>query len=318
MIKDGIINIYKPQDWTSHDVVSLLRRVTGQRRTGHTGTLDPMATGVLPVCFGPATRIMDYLDLDFKTYECTMQLGLVTDTLDIWGETLENKDFSHVTEEAVREAVASFNGHISQVPPKYSAIKVAGRKLYDYARAGEEVEIRPREVYIKDIALTGYIPDEGVLSFRCICSKGTYIRSICRDIGDMLGCGGAMSSLERTASGRFTLETAADIESLRNADIEEIEKLIYPVDYPLIHFGEATVNAAGAKWFVNGGWLEPRRVRVTEAPEFEKKNSEFPIKELYRKMYNIYELKDGRNVFLGTAYYDKEEKMYRPDKIFQR
>lgn len=318
MIKDGIINIYKPQDWTSHDVVSLLRRVTGQRRTGHTGTLDPMATGVLPVCFGPATRIMDYLDLDYKTYECTMQLGLVTDTLDIWGETLENNDFSHVTEEAVIEAVSSFNGHISQIPPRYSAIKVAGRKLYDYARAGEEVEIKPREVYIKEIALTGYIPDAGTLSFRCICSKGTYIRSICRDIGDMLGCGGAMSSLERTASGRFTTETATDIESLRNATVEEIENLLYPVDYPLIHFGEATVNAAGAKWFVNGGWLQPGRVRITARPEFEDKNSELTIKEIYRKMYNIYELKDGRKIFLGTAYYDEEEKMYRPDKIFQR
>lgn len=318
MIKDGIINIYKPMDWTSHDVVGLLRRVTGQRRTGHTGTLDPNATGVLPVCFGPATRVMDYLDLDYKTYVCSFQLGLETDTLDIWGETLSEKPFDNVTEEKVQAAIDTFKGHISQIPPKYSAIKVAGRKLYDYARSGEEVEIKAREVYIKDITLKETDLEKGIITFECVCSKGTYIRSICRDIGDILGCGAAMSALERTASGRFTVEDAIDIEKLRNATPEEVEALLYPVDYPLIHFGEATVNAAGAKWFINGGWLEPRRVRILKRPEFEDKKSEIEVKDIYRRMYNIYELVKGEKVFLGTAVYNEEENMYISDKIFQR
>lgn len=318
MIKDGILVVNKPQDWTSFDVVKILKRVTGQKRTGHTGTLDPMATGVLPVCFGPATRIMDYLDLDFKKYECSMKLGILTDTLDIWGEVLEEKPFDHVTEDMVKEAIEKFKGHISQIPPKYSAIKVQGRKLYDYARSGEEVEIKPREVYIRDIMLTGMDLSEGSISFSVECSKGTYIRSICRDLGEELGTHGSMSALVRTSTGAFELKDAVDIESLRDATPEEVEKLLYPVDYPLIHFGVGTVNAAGSKWFINGGWLEPRRVRVKKRPEYESKDAEIDIKEIYKVMYNIYELKDGQLVFLGTARYDAEEEMYIPEKIFKR
>ncbi len=318
MIKDGIININKPQDWTSHDVVKILRRITGQKRTGHTGTLDPMATGVLPVCFGPATRIMDYLDLDFKRYECSMRLGILTDTLDIWGEVIDEKPFDHVTEEMVRRAVLQFKGHISQIPPKYSAIKVQGRKLYDYARSGEEVEIKPREVYIKEIEVTDMDQESGSLSFSVECSKGTYIRSICRDIGEALGTYGSMTALVRTSTGAFELKDAVDIEALRDAAPEEVEKLLYPVDYPLIHFGIGTVNAAGAKWFSNGGWLEPRRVRIKKRPEYEAKEAEIDIKEIYKVMYNIYELKDGQQIFLGTAKYDAEEEMFIPDKIFKR
>lgn len=318
MIKDGIINIYKPQDWTSHDVVGFLRRVTGQRRTGHTGTLDPMATGVLPVCFGSATRIMDYLDLDYKIYECSLKLGLITDTLDIWGETVEARPVPQFEEEKIKETVSSFKGHISQIPPKYSAIKVGGRKLYDYARAGEEVEIKPREVYIKDIEMTEYIPEEGIISFRCVCSKGTYIRSICRDIGDKLSCGAAMCSLERTASGRFTIDNAVDIEDLRNTTPEEVEKLLYPVDYPLVYFGKGVVNGAGAKWYINGGWLEPRRVRILKEPEYSSKNSEIEVKDIYRKMYNIYEKAEDKEIFLGTAKFDEKENMFISDKVFLR
>lgn len=318
MIKDGIININKPQDWTSHDVVKILRRVTGQKRTGHTGTLDPMATGVLPVCFGPATRIMDYLDLDFKKYECTLQLGIMTDTLDVWGEVTEEKSYSHVNEDMIEEVIEKFKGHLSQIPPKYSAIKVQGRKLYDYARSGEEVEVKAREIYIKEIECDGIDLENGRISFSCECSKGTYIRSICRDIGYELGTVAAMSALTRTATGIFEIKDSVDIETLREASPEEVEDLLYPVDYPLVHFGQATVNAAGAKWFSNGGWLEPRRVRIIKRPEYEEKEAEIDIKEIYKMMYNIYELRDGEKIFLGTAGYNKEENMYIPDKIFKR
>ena len=318
MIKDGILNINKPADWTSHDAVKLLRRITGQKRIGHTGTLDPMATGVLPVCFGPATRIMEYLDLDFKKYRCSLRLGIETDTLDIWGETLKESSFDKVTEQDIYKAFEEFDGNISQIPPKYSAIKVAGRKLYDYARAGEEVEIKPRNVYIDELEIEEINLEAGEITFTVVCSKGTYIRSICRDVGINLGCGAAMCALERLASGVFSVEDAIDLESLRTASVEDIEKLLYPADYPLFHFGQGTVDRHGAKWFVNGGWLELRRVDIEKRPEFENPEEKFhiPVKDIYRRMYNIYE-KENRN-FLGTAYYDEEKKMLVPDKIFQR
>ncbi len=318
MIKDGILNINKPADWTSHDAVKLLRRITGQKRIGHTGTLDPMATGVLPVCFGPAARIMEYLDLDFKKYRCSLRLGIETDTLDIWGETLKESSFDKVTEQDIYKAFEEFDGNISQIPPKYSAIKVAGRKLYDYARAGEEVEIKPRNVYIDELEIEEINLEAGEITFTVVCSKGTYIRSICRDVGINLGCGAAMCALERLASGVFSVEDAIDLESLRTAAVEDIEKLLYPADYPLVHFGQGMVDRHGAKWFVNGGWLELRRVDIEKRPEFEKKDreSKIPVKDIYRRMYNIYE-RENRN-FLGTAYYDEEKKMLVPDKIFQR
>lgn len=318
MIKDGILNINKPADWTSHDVVKLLRRITGQKRIGHTGTLDPMATGVLPVCFGPATRIMEYLDLDFKKYRCSLRLGIETDTLDIWGETLRESSFDDVTEQDIYKVFENFKGSISQIPPKYSAIKVAGRKLYDYARAGEEVEIRPRDVYIDELEIEKTDLEAGEITFTVVCSKGTYIRSICRDAGAALGCGAAMCSLKRLASGVFSVEDAADLEALRDVAAEDIEKLLYPPDYPLVHFGQGMVDRHGARWFVNGGWLELRRVEIEKRPEFEKNDGEnkIPVKDIYRRMYNIYE-KENRN-FLGTAYYDEEKKMLVPDKIFQR
>lgn len=318
MIKDGILNINKPADWTSHDAVKLLRRITGQKRIGHTGTLDPMATGVLPVCFGPATRIMEYLDLDFKKYRCSLRLGIETDTLDIWGEVLKESSFDQVTEHDIHKTFEEFKGNISQIPPKYSAIKVAGRKLYDYARSGEDVEIKPREVYIDALEIEKTDLEAGEITFTVVCSKGTYIRSICRDIGLNLGCGAAMCALERLASGVFSVEDAIDLESLRTASVEDIEKLLYPADYPLVHFGQGMVDRHGAKWFVNGGWLELRRVDIKKRPELEKKDKEskIPVKDIYRRMYNIYE-KENRN-FLGTAYYDEEKKMLVPDKIFQR
>lgn len=318
MIKDGILNINKPADWTSHDAVKLLRRITGQKRIGHTGTLDPMATGVLPVCFGPATRIMEYLDLDFKKYRCSLRLGIETDTLDIWGETLKESSFDQVTEHDIHKAFEEFKGNISQIPPKYSAIKVAGRKLYDYARAGEEVEIKPRDVYIDELEIEKTDLEAGEITFTVVCSKGTYIRSICRDIGLNLGCGAAMCALERLASGVFSVEDAVDLEALRDAAVEDIESLLYSADYPLVHFGQGMVDRHGAKWFVNGGWLELRRVDIEKRPEFENPEEKIhiPVKDIYRRMYNIYE-KENRN-FLGTAYYNEEKKMLVPDKIFQR
>ena len=169
-MKDGILNINKPQGVTSHDVVRDIRRLLGIKKIGHTGTLDPMATGVLPVCIGKATRITEYTDLDFKKYRCTLRLGQVTDTQDIWGEILEENSTAGITPDDVREAFSGFHGKISQKPPMYSAVRVGGRRLYDYARAGETVEVKEREVYIR-----------GLIEFTNYCRNNCYYCGIRRD-----------------------------------------------------------------------------------------------------------------------------------------
>ena len=167
----GIINVYKPQEFTSHDCVAIVRRVSGVKKTGHTGTLDPMATGVLPVCIGKATRVIQYMDEDTKEYICTMKLGLRTDTLDVWGSVLEEKPAVSVTKEEAAQVLKTFEGRISQTPPKYSAIKVNGKKLYEYARAGKDVEIKPREVVIHKIDVLDVTGE--TIKFRMCCGKGT-------------------------------------------------------------------------------------------------------------------------------------------------
>ena len=313
-MKDGIINVYKPQEWTSHDVAAVLRRLTGEKRTGHTGTLDPMATGVLPVCIGKATRVMEYLDADLKTYRCEMKLGITTDTLDIWGEVTEEKDISGITEEQVRAVESRFKGTIVQIPPKYSALKVDGKKLYEYARAGADVKIKPREVYIKEFQIDRIDMETGELSFVCVCSKGTYIRSICRDIGEALGCGGTMTALERLASGVFTVDDAVDIETLKNMERSDIEKLLYPCDAPLIYFGRGFVNEEAAERFANGSRLEESEVKVLTTPVFAKRNAPMRINESYSKLYNIY---DDKKEFVGTAVI-QDDGSFKVDKIFRR
>ncbi len=246
----GIINVNKPQNFTSHDCVAIVRRLVGVKRVGHTGTLDPMATGVLPICIGSATRIMEYLDDDKKEYRCTMQLGIDTDTCDIWGRTMEEKSFSHLEEEEIRGAFIPFNGEISQVPPIYSALKVKGKKLYEYARAGKEVEIKSRKVTIFQMDVEEIC--DGKITFRVICSKGTYLRSICRDVGNALGVGGAMSDLERLSSGAFHVEDAVDILDLKEMSTEEVEKKILPIDYPLTRFPKVQVKRDAAIDFTQG------------------------------------------------------------------
>ncbi|MBR2548259.1 MAG: tRNA pseudouridine(55) synthase TruB [Eubacterium sp.] len=221
MTPDGIINIYKDENITSHDIALHVRRLLGVRRVGHTGTLDPMATGVLPVCVGRSARVMEYLDTDLKKYRCTMKLGRATNTYDVWGEVLEEASedaVSGVTEDDVRRALSVFTGRIRQLPPLYSAVKVKGKRLFEYARKGREVEIPEREVYItslevEDMSLgIGY---DSWVRFSCECTKGTFIRSICHDAGEILGVHASLSSLSRTASGIFTESTAVTLDQLR-------------------------------------------------------------------------------------------------------
>lgn len=212
----GFLNVYKPKGMTSHDVVARLRRVTKIKQIGHTGTLDPFATGVLPICIGKATRLIEYLE-DDKEYIATVQFGKNTDTYDLEGEVTEVFD-KQVSESEIIEALKFFEGEISQLPPIYSAIKVNGKKLYDYARAGETVEIKPRQVVISRIKLLSFDEESQVAKIFVACSKGTYIRSIAYDLGVKLACGAHLIALERTKAGAFMVENSTNLELFIDKD----------------------------------------------------------------------------------------------------
>ena len=223
----GFLNIYKPKGLTSHDVVARLRKITKVRQIGHTGTLDPFATGVLPICIGKATRLIEYLD-DDKEYLATVQFGKNTATYDLEGEITATFD-KKVTEEDVKNALKDFEGEISQIPPIYSAIKVNGKKLYDYARQGQDIEIKPRKVTISKIELKEFDKTSQSAKITVACSKGTYIRSIAYNLGAKLGCGGYLTALERTKAGKFQVNTAIKLEDLTEVS-QIIENLINPLD----------------------------------------------------------------------------------------
>lgn len=219
----GFLNIYKPVGMTSHDVVAVLRRVTKIKQIGHTGTLDPFAEGVLPVCIGKATRLIEYLQ-DDKEYLATVQFGASTNTFDLDGEKTFTSD-KKVKKEEIIETLKSFEGEISQLPPIFSAIKVKGKKLYEYARKGEEVEIQPRKVFIENIELNSFDEESQQAQVLIKCSKGTYIRSIANDLGEKLGCGGYLVKLVRTQAGNFRVENSIQLDGI---DVEN--NLLNPLD----------------------------------------------------------------------------------------
>ena len=221
---NGIVIIDKPQGWTSMDVCAKLRGILHEKRVGHAGTLDPMATGVLPVFVGQATKAVSFAEGGQKVYEAVLQLGLVTDTQDTTGETLEERAVT-VTEDEVRAALPRFLGEIEQIPPMYSAIKVNGQKLYDLARQGKEVARKPRRITIYDLALTEELGN-GQYALRVECSKGTYIRTLCHDLGQALGCGGCMAALRRTEASGFGIGEAVTLEDAAR----EGEALLRPLD----------------------------------------------------------------------------------------
>ena len=223
---NGILIIDKPGDWTSHDVVAKLRGLLHERRIGHAGTLDPMATGVLPVFVGRATRAVEFAAEREKEYLATLRLGTVTDTQDITGTILSTQPIT-ATREAVEEALAGFRGDIQQVPPMYSAIKREGKKLYELARRGQEVERTPRPITIHELELLDQ-PSPTDFTLRVLCSKGTYVRTLCHDIGQALGCGGTLAALRRTRSAGFSLNEAVTLEQVAQA--EDPTALLLPVD----------------------------------------------------------------------------------------
>ena len=235
---DGIVIVDKPRGWTSQDVTARLRRVFGTRRIGHGGTLDPMATGVLPVFVGRATRAVEFFEHAEKTYETVLRLGITTDTEDMTGTVLTEENVSF-TEEQLQETLAAFRGEILQVPPMYSALKVNGQKLCDLARKGKTVERQPRPITIHELTLVER--GENTLRLRVRCSKGTYIRTLCKDIGEKLDCGGCMESLRRVAAGEYTTREAVPLQTL--LDTEKPEKYLRGVDTMFRNYPAVTLTA---------------------------------------------------------------------------
>ena len=234
---NGIVIIDKPQGWTSQDVTARLRRVFNTKRIGHGGTLDPMATGVLPVFVGRATRGVEFFEHAEKTYETVLRLGITTDTEDITGNVLTSCD-AFVTGEQLENVLQQFRGEIMQVPPMYSALKVNGQKLCDLARKGKEVERKPRPITIHELTLLG-MEAEGI-RLRVRCSKGTYIRTLCKDIGRALGCGGCMAALRRVSAGEYTVEESVPLQTL--LDSENPESYLRPVDTMFRNYPAVTLT----------------------------------------------------------------------------
>jgi len=248
MAANGIIIIDKPQGWTSMDVCAKLRGMYHEKRVGHAGTLDPMATGVLPVFIGRATRVVEFASEGEKEYVAGLKLGVVTNTQDTSGEILETKPV-HVTPEELEQALAKFRGDIEQIPPMYSAIKIGGKKLYELARKGKEVERKPRSITIHSLTVEEQTaPDEYTIRVRC--SKGTYVRTLCHDIGQTLGCGGTMSSLRRTMAAGFDLSQCVKLEDVQ--DSPHRESMLLPVDAYFSTYPVLTVEAPVEKKIRNG------------------------------------------------------------------
>mgnify|MGYP001037025663 FL=1 len=305
---NGIINVYKEKGYTSFDVVAKLRGIFKQKKIGHTGTLDPDAEGVLPVCLGKATKVCDLLTDKSKEYETVLLLGKVTDTQDITGTVLEEKDVK-VTEEAVRETVLSFVGDYMQIPPMYSALKVNGKKLCDLAREGKTVERQARPVKILTIDILDVTLPR--VRMRVHCSKGTYIRTLCQDIGEKLGCGGCMESLLRTQVSEFLLKDALKIgeigqlvqECAKELPPEAWSRACFPfvrsVDSVFTQYQKAVVPEQFAKVLYNGNRIEPEMIR-----SFEESMQQKPIR--------IYDEKDH---FIGIYEFQQERGNFKPVKV---
>ena len=244
---NGIVIVDKPQEWTSQDVTARLRRVFNTRRIGHGGTLDPMATGVLPVFVGRGTRGVEFFEHAEKTYETVLRLGLTTDTEDVWGEILEERPVEF-TAEKLEEVLESFRGEIMQIPPMYSALKVNGQKLCDLARKGKEVERQPRPITIHELTLLEVT--ENTLRLRVRCSKGTYIRTLCKDIGEALDCGGCMAELRRVTAGEYTIEESVPLQVL--LETENPEQYLRTVDTMFRNFPEVKLTPNQEKRCRNG------------------------------------------------------------------
>lgn len=293
---NGILIVNKPQDFTSFDVVAKLRGILKMKRLGHGGTLDPMATGVLPVFVGSSTRACDIMPDSTKSYRAGFRLGFTSDTQDVWGQ-VESCSERTVARAQLEEVLPQFRGRIMQLPPMYSAVQVNGKRLYDLARQGVEVERQPREIEVSQLVLESYDSStrEGVLSISC--GKGTYIRTIISDIGDRLGCGGIMTSLVRTSSGGFTLDDCRTLEEIQQArDEDRLEELILPIERVFEKLTKLRLGEAQTRMYRNGVKLDLERVRGIRDGISE---------------YAVYGSDGG---FIGTAIADRESGLLRVGK----
>lgn len=295
---NGILNVYKEAGFTSHDVVAKLRGICRQKKIGHTGTLDPEAVGVLPVCLGSGTKLCDMLTDKSKEYEAVLLLGQVTDTQDVTGTVLEEHEVT-ADEEQVVEAIRSFVGAYEQIPPMYSALKVNGKRLYELARAGKEVERKGRPVEIHSIEILSVSLPE--ITFRVACSKGTYIRTLCHDIGQKLGCGGTMKSLKRTRVGIFTIDGALKLSQLEELAAQgRLEENVIPVEAMFTELPALTVKDAFARLIENGNAFYPGQ-------------AEESVRTPDGGQVRVYDRK-GR--FYGIYAFSEEKERYQPVKMF--
>ena len=293
---DGILNIHKSQDMTSFGVVAAVKRITGERHTGHAGTLDPLATGVLPICLGQATRVIQYLFDETKTYRAQVELGVTTNTYDSTGRVVQTRDAAGITREMVEAALARFRGPILQTPPMFSAVKHQGRPLYKLARSGIEVARKPRPAQIHSLEISGWQPP--IVTLTVVCGKGTYIRSLANDLGEVLGCGANMISLVRLRVGPFGIEEALTLEQLQEAFLQgRGQDCLYPIDFVLSSFNAIVVNHEQQCSLIHG-------MPIVQAA----------LPGVLRGSLSRVYTDEGS--FLGMAKYDAENGRWQPEKIF--
>lgn len=286
---NGYLLINKPKGPTSHDIVYQVRKIAHTKKVGHTGTLDPLATGLLVVCIGNATKAADYITNGNKAYLATMQLGLVSDTLDITGE-LTRLPKKEISKETIRETILSFLGEQQQLPPMYSAKKIAGKKLYELAREGKQVERKPANITIYQLDILSI--ENGIIQFYVECSKGTYIRSLIDDIGKKLGCGAVMTELKRVKSGQFSLEQehCCTLEELK--ETEDITPLLYPTETAFSHYPKLTVSPEMERLIKNGIIVDLKRLGLSKETEngklfrvYTKEDTFFAIMQIWEQKF---------------------------------
>lgn len=296
---NGILCINKPQDFTSFDVIGKLRGILHMKRLGHTGTLDPMATGVLPILVGTATKACDILPNQDKTYQATVVFGKATDTLDIWGKPLQDYPEQHVTEAALRAILPEFLGDITQLPPMYSAVSVNGKRLYELARKGETVERPTRTVHIDAITLDAFDETQQTATLTVSCGKGTYIRTLLSDIGQRLGGDAVMTALTRTAACGYLLQECLTFEQVAAAMADgTLEEHLLPTDSLFSSYPKLRLNAAQERMFCNGVKLDLNRLRNLQPDQ------------------DIYTVYGATGTFLGTALADRTQQELRIGKRF--
>jgi tRNA pseudouridine55 synthase len=298
---NGILNINKPRDMTSFSVVAQIKRITRERKVGHAGTLDPQATGVLPICLGQATRVIEFLFDETKTYRAEIELGIATDTYDSSGKILQKADASGISREMVGAALVKFQGSVKQTPPMYSAIKHKGKPLYQLARSGIEVERKSRQVRIDSLEIVAW--EQPVVTVDIMCGKGTYIRSLAHDLGEALECGANLKNLVRLKVGPFSIRDALTLPQVEEAwPLHQLEKYLFPIDYVLSSFSSVTINRQQQNSLIHGASISLDAVNEGKLTA----DHQSTLCRAYTE--------DGR--FLAMIKYDDESEHWQPEKVF--